>query len=152
MSEECGELAQTMLFFCPSARISVAQTIVVRATDLPTAQRERRGVHAQRRDQPVLTVLEVEAVVAESFEQARLESSDYGHLAQTRTVRYLGTAAGLAGLVADIAAAGVSDGVVLVPISSHGRTTELIVQQTIPWLYHHQVVVSSARIRENVPE
>ncbi len=79
------------------------------ADDLAQARRIRARIRAESDD--VAVILDVTVAVAADFRSARreLESID--------GVRYAGTVDGLAGLIADIEAAGVADGVTLIASS-----------------------------------
>ncbi|MCV7014556.1 hypothetical protein [Mycolicibacterium madagascariense] len=82
------------------------------APDLQRAQRGRHRIRSERPDAEV--ILDVTVAVAPDFHSVRdLAAIDDG------TLRYAGTVDGLTGLIADIGAAGVADGVTL--ISGPGR-------------------------------
>ena len=82
----------------PAVRIS--------APDLARARRIRAGVEGD-----VAAILDVKVAVGPDFRSARRAL----HVAtDDADVRYVGTVLGLAGLIADIEAAGVADGVTLV--------------------------------------
>ena len=88
-------------------------TVRLAVSDLQRAQRGRARIHADRGDVDV--VLDVTVAVARDFRTVRDSMAvDDG------TLRYAGTVDGLAGLIADIEAAGVADGVTL--ISAAPRT------------------------------
>ena len=82
------------------------------ASDLQRAQRGRNRIRSERPDAEV--ILDLVVAVASDFHSVRdLAAIDDG------TLRYAGTIDGLTGLIADIGAAGVADGVTL--ISAPGR-------------------------------
>ncbi len=87
----------------------VRPTVRVSARDLQHAQRLRDGIRA--RDPRVSVILDVAVSVAADYRAARRQ---FG-VGNPGTVSYVGTVAGLAGLIADIGRAGVADGVTLVP-------------------------------------
>ncbi|MGV0815433.1 hypothetical protein ABQF34_26070 [Mycolicibacterium boenickei] len=86
----------------PTARIS--------ASDLAQARRIRSRLKAE--DDAVSVILDVTVAVAGDYRSARCSLTVAGPDAQ---VRYVGTVAGLTGLIADIEAADVADGVTLLP-------------------------------------
>ncbi|MBX8688564.1 hypothetical protein A5722_28095 [Mycobacterium vulneris] len=86
----------------PTARIS--------APDLAQARRIRSGLKSE--DDAVSVILDVTVAVAGDYRSARCSLTVAGPEAQ---VRYVGTVDGLTGLIADIEAAEVADGVTLIP-------------------------------------
>ncbi|CRZ17849.1 hypothetical protein H7K19_03095 [Mycolicibacterium neworleansense] len=85
----------------PTARIS--------ASDLAQARRIRSGLKSE--DDAVSVILDVTVAVAGDYRSARCSLTVAGPDAQ---VRYVGTVDGLTGLIADIEAAEVADGVTLI--------------------------------------
>ncbi|CDO28851.1 hypothetical protein H5P34_02255 [Mycobacterium porcinum] len=85
----------------PTARIS--------APDLAQARRIRSGLKSE--DDAVSVILDVTVAVAGDYRSARCSLTVAGPEAQ---VRYVGTVDGLTGLIADIEAAEVADGVTLI--------------------------------------
>jgi hypothetical protein len=85
----------------PTARIS--------APDLAQARRIRSGLKSE--DDAVSVILDVTVAVAGDYRAARCNLTIAGREAE---VRYVGTIDGLTGLIADIEAAGVADGVTLI--------------------------------------
>ncbi len=78
--------------------------------DLQRAQRGRARIRSDRRD--VAVILDITVAVALDFRSVReLAAIDDG------TLRYVGTVDGLTGLISDIEAAGVADGVTLISAS-----------------------------------
>jgi hypothetical protein len=87
-----------------------AVTVRLAASDLQRAQRGRARIRSDRRD--VEVILDITVAVASDFHSVRdLAAVDDG------TLRYAGTVDGLTGLIADIEAAGVADGVTLIAAS-----------------------------------
>jgi urease gamma subunit len=84
------------------------RTVRVAATDLQQARRARARIRA--RGENVAVILDVTVAVAGDFRSARSVLGPADH-----TVHYAGTVDGLAGLISDIARAGVADGVTLIP-------------------------------------
>lgn len=96
----------------------------VNAIDLRHAQRIRAGYGPD-----VTVLLDVEVVIDTDGSRARRR---FAELVRRPGVSYAGTPAGLAGLIADIHAAGVADGVTLLPKDE--QSMEHIAQHTVPWL------------------
>ncbi|WP_280833015.1 hypothetical protein [Mycolicibacterium frederiksbergense] len=86
----------------PTARVS--------APDLAQARRIRSGLKSE--DDAVSVILDVTVAVAGDYRSANRGLTVAGAAAG---VRHIGTVDGLAGLIADIEAAGVADGVTLLP-------------------------------------
>ena len=86
----------------PTARIS--------ASDLAQARRIRSGLKSE--DAALSVILDVTVAVAGAYRSARCSLTVTGPEAE---VRYVGTIDGLTGLIADIEAAEVADGVTLIP-------------------------------------
>jgi hypothetical protein len=124
--------------------------ILLRAPDLATAQRERRRMRSSSAGESPSILLEVEAVVAETYGQARARLADADGTVHSEqlTIRYVGTAVGLAGLIADIAAADVADGVVISPVPLSDAPT-LILEQTIPWLQEHDLIGAVVNLNDH---
>ncbi len=96
-----------------------ATPVRVSAPDLRGAQRLRSRIRAAamvRGDDPdrLAVIVDLAVAVADDFRSAlaALAAADI-----TSTLSYAGTVSGLAGLIADIIAAGVADGVTLIPIT-----------------------------------
>jgi hypothetical protein len=89
----------------PTARIS--------APDLAQARRIRSGLKSE--DDALSVILDVTVAVAGDYRSARGSLTVAGPEAQ---VGYVGTVDGLTGLVADIEAAQVADGVTLIPATA----------------------------------
>ncbi|NLU82698.1 hypothetical protein [Rhodococcus sp. HNM0569] len=124
-----------------------AEVVRVRATDL----REARAAYASVLDDALrggrlrpVVLADVEVLLAPDARRARrlLRELDAAESATPTTLRYVGTPLGLAGLVADIGAAHVADGVTLLPLTLPGAL-EHIVTGTIPWLRSRGLVVDS---------
>ncbi|BDX30018.1 hypothetical protein TUM20985_05650 [Mycobacterium antarcticum] len=85
-------------------------TVRLAEPDLKRAQRGRARIRSDRRD--VEVILDITVAVAPDFHSVReLAAVDDG------TLRYVGTVDGLTGLIFDIEAAGVADGVTLIAAS-----------------------------------
>lgn len=83
------------------------RAVRISAPDLARARRIRAGV-----GRDVAVILDVTVAVGADFRSARRALQV---ATDDANVRYVGTVLGLAGLIADIEAAGVADGVTLVP-------------------------------------
>lgn len=93
--------------------VSPADPVRVRGADLGEVARRTSAV---RRDQPGAdVVVDIEFVIAADARSAREMVRTDPDPGPTPTMLYLGTPAGLAGLVADIHALGIADGAVLIP-------------------------------------
>lgn len=152
------ELSETAFHFAAHGPRAAATTaadqaypnvIVLSAPDLAAAQRQRRQILSESTDRTPLVLLRIEAIVAETFDQARLKSAECGRPAVSgpSAIRYVGTARGLAGLIADVSAADVADGVVIVSLPLAEPPTA-IVQQTIPWLQRHKLIGSVSNLND----
>ncbi|GAA2567856.1 hypothetical protein [Mycolicibacterium diernhoferi] len=121
--------------------------VVLDAPDLATAQRERRRILSRSTDEVPAVMLKIEAVLADTFGEARIKSAEPACSQGTtpRTIRYVGTAVGLAGLIADIAAADVADGVVIVSLPMSEPPTA-VVQETLPWLEQRNLIESVSSV------
>jgi hypothetical protein len=84
----------------------VEPTVRISAPDLARARRIRAGF-----DDDVAVILDVTVAVGADFRSARRALQV---ATDDTNVRYVGTVLGLAGLIADVEAAGVADGVTLV--------------------------------------
>ncbi|WP_273735347.1 hypothetical protein [Mycolicibacterium septicum] len=106
---------------------SSADFVRVQGADLrAVAQRAAEA----RQDHPGVDVLaDIEVAVADTAAAARALVAGADLDAPTDTVRYVGTPAGLAGLLADIHALGIADGAVLWPLLS--GTSDLIRDRTM---------------------
>lgn len=80
----------------------------ISAPDLAQARRQRAGIRSE--EDGVSVILDVTVAVAADYRSARR----LGVAGAEAAVRYVGTVDGLAGLIADIEAAGVADGVTLI--------------------------------------
>jgi len=113
----------------------VSTIVRIQATDLRDAQRQTRQIRLaeerQGRDPAAATVLlDVEAVIEHSNRSAfdaldQLERATTGR-GVPGSVLYVGTASGLAGMIADIYAADVANGVMLVPLTIPGGFVRIV--------------------------
>lgn len=98
--------------------MSPADPVRVRGADLGEVARR---VAAARRDHPgAEVVVDIEFVIADDARSARAMTPTVAESPDGPTVLYVGTPAGLAGLIADIHAIGIADGAVLIPRSAGG--------------------------------
>ncbi|QCQ93507.1 LLM class flavin-dependent oxidoreductase [Rhodococcus sp. SGAir0479] len=128
----------------------------VRAADLREVQqiraRIRSAVAADGRDPDAVAVLvDIETLIGADSRSARAElalldeTSSVPH--QPSSLSYIGTAEGLASLIADIHAADVADGVTLLPLALP-RVLERVVDGTLPWLERRGSVTASHTVDE----
>ncbi|MBJ8346001.1 hypothetical protein [Antrihabitans sp. YC2-6] len=130
------------------------KVVRVRAADLREAQRLRAGIRADavaagRDPDSVAVLLDIDTIVAESADSARSELAQAGS-PQGRAISYIGTAKGLAGLIADIRAAEVADGVTLRPLAGPG-TLEFIVCDVSANLRERGLPIGSPNLSQVVP-
>lgn len=112
----------------------------VRAVDLREARKIRDRVRAdavaEGRDPDTLTVLvDLEVIVDVEARVARRRAQDAWRRdgGGAAGLSYVGTPSGLGGLIADIHAVKVADGVTLIPVAG-GATVDNIVDGALPWL------------------
>ncbi|MGV9799071.1 hypothetical protein ACWDTP_13555 [Mycobacterium sp. NPDC003449] len=88
-------------------------TVRISAPDLAQARRQRAGIRSD--DESISVILDVIVAVGADYRSARRGLEVAG---ADPAVRYVGTAEGLTGLIADIESAGVADGVTLIPAAA----------------------------------
>ncbi len=111
-----------------------ADVVRIHADDLRQAQ--KRTVALRSGSDDVTVLLDIEVLVAATAAQARAELralDGLGPQPLTSGIRYIGTPSGLAGLISDVVAAGVADGVTLLPLSLAG-TLEQVERDVLPRL------------------
>lgn len=126
----------------------------VRAVDLRETRAKRERIRAEAvesgRDPDSITVLvDLEVVLAPDARTARIRKSGRSSVirADPPTLSYVGTPHGLAGLIADIHAVRVADGVTLVP-SVLPFTVEHLVDETLPRLQERGLIEISPTVTE----
>lgn len=119
------------------APLSTPVTVRIQAADLRQAQTTTRRLRlseeqAGRDPQDLIVLLDLEFLIATDARTARAELSLHDSDARGpdsgATVRYVGTPRGLAGLISDIRAASVADGVMLIPLAASDTSAELVAQ------------------------
>ena len=95
----------------------------------------------------VAVFLDVEIWIADDARTARREFAASKGPAVPSSIRYVGTPSGLAGLIADIGAAAVADGVTLIPVGADTRALAAVALGVVPWLEKRGVVFSAAAVR-----
>jgi hypothetical protein len=121
------------------------QRIRARDLQLATDAYARRLVdHAQAANR-LSVLLDIEILIASTARKARLALRELELKAPSNptTLRYVGTAGGLACLAADVRRAGVADGITVLPLSNAG-TVELLAKVTVPELHHAGFIDSDA--------
>jgi hypothetical protein len=111
----------------------------VRADDLRVAQRIRAGIRAEaeaagRDPDSVSVVLDIETLLAADASAALRRLAELDARTQptaASSVRYIGTPTGLIGLIADLRAVEVADGVTLRPLDQ-SETLDLILDEVSP--------------------
>ncbi len=105
--------------------------IRVRAEDLRALADRVRAVRQEHPGRDV--VVDIDVVIAREASEARAALANAGDRPDQGTLRYVGTATGLAGLVADLHALGLTDGAMLIPLVG-GETPALIRDVVLPML------------------
>ncbi|MFD4183513.1 hypothetical protein [Rhodococcus sp. NPDC058514] len=144
----------------PGAQLDLAAVpgavVRIRAHDLREAQQQRDRIRADAaadgRDPDSVTVLlDVEVLLGDDSRSARRElaqlDGDLGGVRVPDSIAYVGTASGLAGLIADISAAGVADGVTLLPLVLP-RVLDRVVDEVLPSLHERGLTRPSAALGE----
>lgn len=107
-----------------------ADAVRVRGADL--GEVARRAAAARRSNPDSDVVVDIEFVIAPDARSARALSTVDPDSTADQTLFYVGTPAGLAGLIADIHALGIADGAVLIPRAA--GVAELIGAAVLPVL------------------
>lgn len=110
------------------------QLIRIRACDLRAACRQTSNLHAEAAAQgfAVAVIVDIEVSIDRDVHAARKSLTVLDAKGAEDNLRYVGTAVGLAGLIADIHALRLADGVALVPLTPVARS--LITAEVIPQL------------------
>jgi alkanesulfonate monooxygenase SsuD/methylene tetrahydromethanopterin reductase-like flavin-dependent oxidoreductase (luciferase family) len=112
-------------------------TIRAQASNLREAHAMRRRIRSEAASQSreadeVGVLFDLDVLIAEDVHAARRQYAALQFPAERRSLSYVGTPHGLAGLLADMRAAHVADGVVLLPLTT--TTVDLVVDVTLPVL------------------
>lgn len=116
----------------------------IAASDLREAQQRSAVLHAEAPGQAVFLDLEIH--IAADARSARKEFATLDAPAP-RSIRYIGTASGLAGLVADVAAAEVADGVTLTVFAQPDDQFARVRAEVVPLLAARGTVFDPERSR-----
>ncbi|OSC32266.1 hypothetical protein B8W69_00205 [Mycobacterium vulneris] len=103
----------------------------VRASDLRRLAREVAAVRVEYPGRDV--VADIHVVIADEAQAARAALAEAGKSPPVDTLFYVGTASGLAGLVADLYALGITDGAMLIPLLGSG-VVEFLRREVLPEL------------------
>ncbi|WP_143548901.1 hypothetical protein [Rhodococcus sp. ACS1] len=133
----------------PSKGVSPSSTRLV-AADLGDAQRQSSSIPIEDREASPL-LLEIEVLIDTTAREARRALARLENIGaiphaelhacdpRRRPMRYIGTVQGLSGLIQDICAVGIADGVVLIPLAPNpteeliaAEFAELIVSEVAP--------------------
>lgn len=106
----------------------------IEAPDLRAASRQTAALHAEaaERGRQACVLVDLEVVIDRDVCAARAALAELKRPAAPNTLRYVGTAAGLAGLIADIHTLRLTDGVTLMPLSR--VALDLILDEALPQL------------------
>ncbi|OSC32273.1 hypothetical protein B8W69_00260 [Mycobacterium vulneris] len=131
------------------------ETVRIAAPDLRAARRETARLRAEahqgrRRTAGVAVLVDLEALTAEQAGTARAQMMRHdearGVVHRGESLRYVGTPAGLAGLIGDIYAADVADGVTLRPLSL--ATLDSLCATAPPLLRRFGLTLDARRLQE----
>lgn len=103
----------------------------IRGVDLSDVARKSTRLRRERPDSDV--VADIEVVIAAEASSARAMISPGCGESSSSTMIYVGTPAGLVGLIVDMHALGITDGVVLIPKAP--GVADLIREAVLPLLY-----------------
>ncbi|KXF48814.1 hypothetical protein AXA44_28400 [Rhodococcus sp. SC4] len=129
---------EVQIVWDPSKGVSPSNTRLT-AADLGDAKRQSSSIPIEDREASPL-LLEIEVLIDTTAREARralARLEDAGQIPPTdlhacdrrrRPMRYIGTVQGLSGLMQDICAVGIADGVVLIPLAPN-PTEELIADE-----------------------
>ena len=143
MSTDCGHATDIDLGAKPPVWVGVddGRSVRLDRTGLVTRVRAadlRSLSHAAsvaRQQDPERSVLaDVEVVVADDARTAREVLTAAGGPAERGVLRYVGTLAGLAGLISDMYVLGLADGVVLIPLV-HNTTPDRLLRDVLTELH-----------------
>jgi alkanesulfonate monooxygenase SsuD/methylene tetrahydromethanopterin reductase-like flavin-dependent oxidoreductase (luciferase family) len=147
MKDVEGPAAKPLYVYAGSARDTpvqpVEQWVRIQATDLRDAARKSAMVRAEARAQSCRTppvLIDVEVLIDRDAASARntLAALESTRSEPPRSLRYVGTPRGLAGLIADIHVLDIADGVVLLPLTEAG-VVDLIIDEVFPMLRLHAI-------------
>ncbi|MGU3432914.1 hypothetical protein ACNHUS_07830 [Actinomycetes bacterium M1A6_2h] len=127
-------------------------TVRIQASDLAEAQAQRSRlrkdfVDAGQDPDQLSVILDVDVHIAVDARTARKDVASSASVPAPTSLLYVGTASGLAGLIADIKAADVADGVNLHPILDRNDVLVRVVDEVLPWLSSRGVVVDTDAAR-----
>ncbi|MDJ0393454.1 hypothetical protein QMK17_08920 [Rhodococcus sp. G-MC3] len=120
----------------------------IQASDLREGQQARararsEAIEAGNEADSVAVFLDIEFHIADDARTARREFSASDAPTVPSSIRYVGTATGLAGLIADVKAADVADGVILIPVGTQNHPFDKVVDGVLPWLEQRGVGFAS---------
>ncbi|OZE99965.1 hypothetical protein CH293_13830 [Rhodococcus sp. 14-2470-1b] len=130
------------------------ETVVrIHAADLREGQQARARARAEAVEvgkdaDSVAVFLDIEIHIADDARTARREFAALDAPTVPGSIRYVGTPSGLAGLIADVKAADVADGVTLVPVGPTSRNLDRVADGVVPWLEDRGVVFAADAVLE----
>lgn len=130
----------------PTSSVVRTQAADLREGQQARARARSEAVGAGASADSVGVFLDIEIHIADDARTARREFAALNAPTVPGSIRYVGTPAGLAGLVADVKAAEVADGVTLIPVGPAQRNLEKIATGVVPWLEDRGVVFSSGDV------
>lgn len=135
--------------------VPTESVVRIHAADLREGQQARararsEAVEAGADADSVAVFLDIEIHIADDARTARREFAALDAPTVPGSIRYVGTPAGLAGLVADVKAAKVADGVTLIPVGPSARNLDKVADGVVPWLEERGVTFASDTALEAV--
>jgi alkanesulfonate monooxygenase SsuD/methylene tetrahydromethanopterin reductase-like flavin-dependent oxidoreductase (luciferase family) len=127
------------------------ETVRIQASDLAEAQAQRSRLRqdfaaAGHDPDQLAVILDVDTHIAADARTARKDLANSVSVPAPQSLLYVGTASGLAGLIADIKAADVADGVNLHPILEQDQVRSRIVDDVLPVLAARGAVLNSEAV------
>ncbi len=128
-----------------------AEMVRIQADDLRAAQNLRTRLRAEAVESgkdadDVAVFLDIEIHIADDARTARREFAGLEAPVVPASIRYIGTPVGLAGLIADVKAADVADGVTLIAVGSQDANFGKVAYGVVPWLEDRGVVFSASKV------
>ncbi|ORI18768.1 hypothetical protein BJD99_18520 [Rhodococcus sp. 1163] len=128
-----------------------SEMVRIQAEDLREAQNLRTRLRAEAVESgkdadEVAVFLDIEIHIADDARTARREFAGHDAPVVPASIRYIGTPVGLAGLIADVKAADVADGVTLIAAGPQEANFGKVAYGVVPWLEDRGVVFSASNV------